>query len=179
MKIKHIFSVLLLSIVSIFTLASCGGIKSVSSLYKAQGIDLPKDNVYENIELDNLSNIIKSTKDNLVYVFYGNAENFDSKTAITIINNQAKQFNVDKVYYLDAHNYNTASKRPEVKSKVLINDPSYVPTIIVYKDNQVIFDLSKETDREGFLGEDKGKLDYNKISGFIFRDECVKPEVEQ
>lgn len=169
-------------VLTLLTLVSCSG-KSVEKLYKAEGVDLGKDTVYKLVTADELVNI-KNGTDEIVYCFYGSAKNFDSKSAILTIQNQAKQYKIDVIYYVNADDYNTsAENRKKVQEKLSINDGSVVPNLFAYncedlntESKKYIFDLSKAEYSRHFRNEED-KIDYTLLAGFMFREKCNPEEL--
>lgn len=144
-------------------LASCSN-NEVSKLYKDK-IKLANDNVYELVQVDDLVSKFEGTTD-YVYAFYGSPESFETLKAITKVDAQAKQFKVERVYYLNEPDCN----HDFVKEKLKLADPSWLPTIMVFKGGKLIFDTSSSDTRSNFFTEEAKGVDYDLVCGYIFRD---------
>lgn len=160
-RISKIISVVVLTFVFCLTLAGC-------SVYHDYKDNLPYHNVYEKIKLDKLVKVLdeeknNDTKDEVTYVVYASNKETASTTAITVLNEQAKQYGIDKIYYLDcAKYYKKSSGRKNVQDKLGMKDASVCPTILVYIDGQLKVDWSKTSIK------DKYDSNYTKLCYEIF-----------
>ncbi len=167
---NKILKTILTSIICIcisITLAGCS--TSVYDDYSKAGASLDKDNVFEKISTDDLVNKINE-KNGIFYVYYASSEDATSRSEITIYNEQANQYQIEVIYYLNAADYTTVALRKELKEKISINDASKVPSMLVYVDGNLKFDSSRESVRSNYDTAQK-------VSGHIFRDMIIPAEV--
>lgn len=162
-SIKKITGLFFIFIFSLLILTSCSS-NEVSKIYKDK-LTLAKDNVYDLVTIDELENIYK-TSNEFVYAFYGSPENFETLKVITKIDTQAKQFKVEKVYYLNEPDCD----KTILKKTTNIKDPNWLPTMMVFKDQELIFDTSSSDTRAKFFSEVAKGVDYDLVCGYIFRD---------
>lgn len=163
--IKYLkFGLVFLMAVLTFSLTACS--EKVSSLYPGY---VDSDNVFEIKTADEINELKGST--DLIYVFYADNDDFTSCETISIVNEQAKQFNVDVIYYLDAKEYNVSKEeRKNLQTLLGINDASFLPSLFVLSNNQVLFDLSRKSVREDYLNDEDSSVNYQRVCGYIFRE---------
>lgn len=93
--------ILLVSLTSCHTLAEANLYRYWNNI----GVELSDAHVYEEISYNKLAKKISKlseTPDEVIYVFYGDSSVSNAKTNIIIYNEQAIQFEVSKVYWLDS-----------------------------------------------------------------------------
>lgn len=78
-----------------------------------------------------------------LYVFYGQTDSTTSQSAMQVYNEQAIQYEIDTLYWVDSNL--TTKKKEEAESKLRISDSNNIPTLIVYKNGSVEFDSSRPT----------------------------------
>lgn len=148
-RMSKIISVVVLAFVFCLTLTGC-------SVYHDYKDNLPYHNVYEKIKLDKLVKVLNEEKtndkkDEVTYVVYASNKETASTTAVTVLNEQAKQFGIDKIYYLDcAKYYSKSSGRKNVQDKLGMKDASVCPTVLVYVDGELKLDWSKTSTKNSY-----------------------------
>ncbi len=106
---------------------------------------LSKDHIVEKVKAKKVEKMVsKQTEDSdYIYVFYGQTDSTSSQSAIQVYNEQAIQYEIDTLYWVDS-NLST-KKKDEAETKLRMSDSNNIPTLIVYKNGSVEFDSSRPT----------------------------------
>ena len=143
-KFKYILLALLLPVL-VFQLASCK--MSKANLYNkwknGSSENLPKAHVFEEISVGDLIGKVQGQKEGeTLYVFFGTPTQSASQTAIGIYNEQAIQYQIDKVYWLNSNLSDKDKKKLSADEGGIlrVNDPEYAPAIFVFEDGVLRFD---------------------------------------
>lgn len=141
-KIAKLISVFLLSLIVCSSLTGCG-------VYMDYNDVLPYNNVYDKVSLKKVVKLLEEQKNNSVenevlYLVYATSESATSSNAVVTINEQAIQYGIDKVYYLDCEKYyEDSAKRDDVEEKLGMKDASACPVVLMYVDGKLVVDWSK------------------------------------
>lgn len=157
-KIGKLFASFALIILTITMLGSCG-------IYR--DYDIPYNNVYEEVDFKKLAKILaaEENKATITYVMYASTSVSSSNSAVVTMNEQAKQFNIEKVYYFDASKYyNNADKRKTFKDEFDMKDPSVCPSVLTYVGNNLKVDWSRASTQSKY--DDS----FTKLAYYIFHE---------
>lgn len=144
-KLIKKLSVIMLAFAFMFSLVSCSDSISIYKEFNNAGSSLAKNHVFESISVKKIVSKVNSdkkegTSDNKIYtyVFFGDSANAASVEAIQIYNEQAKQYNIEKVYYLNSDL--SSSELATVKTVINMARSSRVPAIFVLINGELEFD---------------------------------------
>lgn len=106
---------------------------------------LSKDHIVKKVSAKKVEKMVsKQSEDSTyLYVFYGQTDSTTSQSAMQIYNEQAIQYEIDTLYWVDSNL--TTKKKEEAETKLRISDSNNIPTLIVYKNGSVEFDSSRPT----------------------------------
>jgi len=106
---------------------------------------LSKDHIVKKVSAKKVEKMVsKQSEDSTyLYVFYGQTDSTTSQSAMQVYNEQAIQYEIDTLYWVDSNL--TTKKKEEAESKLRISDSNNIPTLIVYKNGSVEFDSSRPT----------------------------------
>ncbi len=143
-KLKKFLALLLLPVL-LLSLNSCQISKAnLYNKWKIGGTEyISKAHVFEQISFNDLLGKVKAQgKEEKLYVFYGTPTSSASQSAIGIYNEQAIQYQISKVYWLDSVlNDNDLKKISSDQGGILgVNDPKTVPAIFVFEGGAISFD---------------------------------------
>lgn len=136
-KIAVTFALLL----SVFTMSGC----SKANIYRAfnnNGSNLSKAHILEKISIKKLISMIDDIEDGeYIYVFYGTPTDSTSCTNVTVYNEQAIQFGVETLYYVDS---DVSDKdRTKLENTVGIFDATQYGALWSFNSNGKYFDSSE------------------------------------
>ena len=106
---------------------------------------LSKDHIVKKVSAKKVEKMVsKQSEDSIyLYVFYGQTDSTTSQSAMQVYNEQAIQYEIDTLYWVDSNL--TTKKKEEAETKLRISDSNNIPTLIVYKNGSVEFDSSRPT----------------------------------
>lgn len=106
---------------------------------------LSKDHIVEKVSAKKVEKMVgKQTEDSdYIYVFYGQTDSTTSQSAMQVFNEQAIQYEIDTLYWVDSNL--TTKKREDAESRLRMSDSNTIPALIVYKNGSVEFDSSRPT----------------------------------
>lgn len=150
---KHLkfIPALFLGLVVMVTLSGC-------SVYHDYSSALPYNNVYEKINLKKLVSKLEeeasnTVKNEVTYVMYTSADVVASSSAMKTIDEQAKQYKIETVYYLDATKiYQDADNRKDLQDKLGIRDASSCPSILMFIDGELEVDWTRTSTKNKYDG---------------------------
>ena len=129
------------------SLTSCGlSDANVYNYWKVNDTEyLSKDHIVKKVSAKKVEKMVsKQSEDSTyLYVFYGQTDSTTSQTAMQVYNEQAIQYEIDTLYWVDSNL--TTKKKEEAETKLRISDSNNIPTLIVYKNGSVEFDSSRPT----------------------------------
>ena len=110
--------------------------KSNSSEY------IGKDHIVEKISISKLNKMVNNQKEeDVLFVFFGNNKSSSSQNAIKVFNEQAIQYGVSTLYWVDSDLSDKDQKT--YQDKLGISDLSYAPALYVFKNKIITFDSSR------------------------------------
>ncbi len=127
--------------VSVFTLTGCGS----ANIYRAfdnEGASLPKSHILKSVSASKLIDMVttQTETDGKIYVFFGTPTDSTSRTNVVVYNEQAQQYNVEVIYYL---NSDLSSKKLEqVKNTLGIASTNVTGALWAFENTQNVFDSS-------------------------------------
>lgn len=129
------------------SLTSCGlSDANVYNYWKVNDTEyLSKDHIVKKVSAKKVEKMVsKQSEDSIyLYVFYGQTDSTTSQSAMQVYNEQAIQYEIDTLYWVDSNL--TTKKKEEAETKLRISDSNNIPTLIVYKNGSVEFDSSRPT----------------------------------
>lgn len=129
------------------SLTSCGlSDANVYNYWKVNDTEyLSKDHIVKKVSAKKVEKMVsKQSEDSTyLYVFYGQTDSTTSQSAMQVYNEQAIQYEIDTLYWVDSNL--TTKKKEEAETKLRISDSNNIPTLIVYKNGSVEFDSSRPT----------------------------------
>jgi len=165
---KKLMKVLVI-VLGIFTLglSSCAMSRAnVYNYWKVSGTEyLSKDHVVEQVSIgDILKKMNSQSKDSndIFYVFYGNHDSSSAQSAINVYNEQAIQFEIKTLYWLDS-NQDTNHKN-EIQDKLGVSDASETPALFAFKNGALVFDTTR-----AYYSNNSSKYSYVKYAQIAFR----------
>jgi len=146
-RFKKILLALLLPVL-VLQLASCK--MSQANLYNkwksGSTENLPKAHVFEEISVgDLIGKVQKQGSEDKLYVFFGSTTSSQSQAAIKIYNQQAIQYEINKVYWVNSNLSDGDKKKLSADEGGIlrVNDPEYLPAIYVFEGGVLKFDSSE------------------------------------
>ena len=134
-----------MSLVSVASVASCK--ISDANVYNYWNVSdtayLSKDHIVKKVNAKKVEKMVsKQTEDSgYIYVFYGQTDSTTSQSAIQVFNEQAIQYEIDTLYWVDS-NLST-KKKEDAETRLRMSDSNNIPSLIVYKNGSVEFDSSR------------------------------------
>jgi hypothetical protein len=104
---------------------------------------LPKNHIVEKTDLGGVlkkMNAQSNESDEIFYVFYGNVHATGASNAIQVYNEQAVQFQIKTLYWIDSDMND--KKRTELEDKLGISNADIVPALYAFKHGAIVFDSS-------------------------------------
>lgn len=145
---KKRLSLIVIAIMFILGLAGCGN--KVYRDFNSSLVTLDKDNCFEKVSESEILKILDTAKSNdvaneITYVFYASPLDSDSPTVLEVLMQQAKQYQVEKIYYLCSDKYDGVEKRDAIEEAMGFHDASIIPSLLAYVDGVNKFDSSKNS----------------------------------
>jgi len=147
---KSIFKLIavLFALFTIVGLSSCAMSKANVYNYWKNGSSeyLSKDHIVEKISVNDLINKVnKQTKDDKnIYVFFGQTNDDSSRSAIKIYNEQAIQYEIDTLYWVDSEPVTkSTSDKNKMLEKLGVSKTDIIPSIFVFSNGTIAFDSSR------------------------------------
>lgn len=132
---------------SVFALASCKlSDANVYNYWKVNDTEyLSKDHIVEKVSAKKVEKMVgKQSEDSgYIYVFYGQTDSTTSQSAIQVYNQQAIQYEIDTLYWVDSNL--TTKKKEDAETRLRMSDSNTIPALIVYKNGTIEFDSSRPT----------------------------------
>ncbi len=132
---------------SVFSLASCKlSDANVYNYWKVNDTEyLSKDHIVEKVSAKKVEKMVgKQSEDSgYIYVFYGQTDSTTSQSAIQVYNQQAIQYEIDTLYWVDSNL--TTKKKEDAETRLRMSDSNTIPALIVYKNGTIEFDSSRPT----------------------------------
>ncbi len=140
-RISRVFALLLCALT--LGLSSCALSRANTYNYWKNGDteNLSKDHIVEKIDLGGIikkMNAQSGDNDEIFYVFFGTKNTTGCYAAIKVYNEQAIQFEIDKLYWLDSDLND--SKQTEVEDKLGVYSASSAPALFAFKKGGLVFD---------------------------------------
>lgn len=107
---------------------------------------LPKDHIVEGISINSLVKKVNNQKedDDIIYVFFGQTNSDASRSAIKVYNEQAVQYNIKTLYWVDSNGVSSSdSKKNKLTEKLGVSQTSIIPAIWVFDNGKIAFDSSR------------------------------------
>lgn len=139
----------LVVLVSLLTLASCGS----ANIYRAfanEGASLPKSHILKSISVSKLIDMINKD-DEMIYVFYGTPTDSTSRTNAVVFNEQARQYEIPVLYYLNS-DLSDKEKKKLSENISAIASVDVIGTLWAFDGSSLVFDSSStnyNTDKNG------------------------------
>lgn len=144
-KITKILSAIVLTLTCVLTLTACNNQIGVYNVYHRNDSTLSKNHVYTEVSVKKVISIVSEAKDKgtetnkeYTYVFLGTPTDSKSKEVIAIFNEQAKQFGIETVYYVDSKL--SDSKLESLKTAFGMKRYKHVPALFVFVNGTLKFD---------------------------------------
>ncbi len=172
-RLVKLISVFCMTFVFLLSMASCTGYDFYSDWHNA-GASIEKEHIFEVITLEEAT---KMKKDGISFaLLYASSSSQESVKVVSTLQAQAEYLGREDavIYFLDAKDYDTSSKRKELRSADTIymheapTDGS--PIIMTFKSTAVDVDTSftnKPKTKQFFVN---GSFQYASLASYIFKD---------
>lgn len=143
---KRIFKLFaLLFIVLTLGVTSCSMEQAnVYNYWKINGTEyLSQDHVVKKISVNKLISMVQKqgTDDAIIYVFFGQTDSTTSRSAIKVYNEQAIQYEIPVLYWVDSNL--SDSKIDKLEDSLSISDATNIPSIFAFDNGAIAFDSSR------------------------------------
>lgn len=165
--------------VLLFFMASCSGYNFYDDFHKA-GADIEKDHIFQIITLEEAKQ--KKENGDTFVLLYGSSSNTGCVNLVTKLQAQAEYLgNTDAViYYLNSTEYNSSSKRSEVREAIKMHDPSKdgSPIVMIFtsapSSSRVDVDTSFTDSSQTKKFMEAGSIQYSSLASYIFKEILIK-----
>ncbi|MCR5786860.1 MAG: hypothetical protein K6G28_04095 [Acholeplasmatales bacterium] len=166
---KRYLKKILVALLVVFTfgLTSCAMSRAnVYTYWKSSTVEyLGKDHIVEKINLSKISKKVnKQNEEDTLYVFFGSHDSSSSQAAIRVYNEQAIQYGIEKIYWVDSSSVSEKDQK-KYQEKLGISDLSISPALYVFKNKTIEFDSS----RSYYSGANSGKYSPIKLAQIAFK----------
>lgn len=164
--LKRILAVLL--VLCTLGLTSCAMSRAnVYNYWKTQsGTEyLGKDHIVEKVKLSKLDKLVQKQGENdILYVFFGDHSKSTCQSAIKIYNEQAIQYGISTLYWVESYNISDKDKS-KFEKQLGISTLDYTPALYVFKNKTIVFDSSR-----AFYKNNSSKYTAIKLAQIAFKN---------
>lgn len=140
---KKKIKLLLSCFVLLFTVVTLSGCEraNIYREFNNNGSSLAKSHILNEVSYKELYKLVDKTgEDDFIYVFFGTATNSASCTAVSIWNEQAQQYQIKTLYWLDSDL--SSKKLDKIEERLGINNIDTVPALWSFNNGKIYFDSS-------------------------------------
>ena len=173
-QIKKIILTIIIALIACVSLTGCEKANTYRKFYNNESL-LPKDHILDEVSYKELKKLIVANEgsEEYIYVFIGTPSNSDAQTKAVVFNEQARQYGVETLYWLDTE---LSDKRLEtLKLDLQMNSfDKNQAYLLSYQDGKIKFDSSSAScSRKD--GDESGA----KLSNTILAANCFQNKTER